>query len=96
MSLVNRPVSNDTKDIRIAGCDVHLIFHQAGGKQWSVKATFRCGVGEKRREESVDSGPCATREEAEQVVLERVGHMLGHNVDSHTSRVNNPTEKNPQ
>jgi len=97
MSPVNRfPSSDDTKDIRIVGCDVHLTFHQGGGEQWYVEATFRCGVGEKRREESVDSGPCATREEAEQIVLGRVGHMLGHNVDSHTSPVKNPTEKNPQ
>ena len=97
MSPVNRfPSSDDTKDIRIAGCDVHLTFHQGGGERWYVEATFRCGVGEKRREESVDSGPCATREEAEQMVLGRVGHRLGHNVDSHTSRVKNPTEKNPQ
>lgn len=96
MSPVNRRVSNDTKDIRIVGCDVHLTFRQVGGDQWSVEATFRCGVGDKRREQSVDSGPCATREEAEQLVLGRVGDMLGHNVDSHTSRVTNPTEKNPR
>ena len=83
------------KDIRIAGCDVHLTFHQSNDDQWSIEAAFRCGVQEKKREEFVSSGPCATREEAEQIVLGRVGDMLGHNVDSHTSRVNNPTEKNP-
>ncbi len=96
MSPVNRSLSNDSKDMRIAGCDVHLTFLQAGGDQWSVEATFRCGVGEKRRRESVHSGPCATREEAEHIVLGRVGDRLGHNVDSHTSRVHNPTEHNPQ
>ena len=96
MSPTNRSRSHDSQDIRIAGCDVHLTFRQASGDQWSVEATFRCGVGDKRREESVHSGPCATREEAEQLVLGRVGDSLGHNVDRHTSRVNNPTEHNPQ
>lgn len=87
--------SSDSKAIRMAGCDVHLTFHQTDGSQWSAEASFRCGVEEKRREESVHSGPCATREEAEQLVLGRVSDMLGHNVDRHTSRVNNPTEEHP-
>lgn len=87
--------SSDSKDIRMAGCDVHLTFHQTAGNQWAAEATFRCGVEDKQREESTGSGPCATREEAEQRVLGRVSDMLGHNVDRHTSRVNNPTEEHP-
>ena len=96
MESQDRTLSNDTKDIRIAGCDVHLTFHQEGTGRWSIHATFRCGIGENSRERSVSSGLCPTREEAEQIVLGRVGDRLGHNVDRHTSRVNNPTEKNPQ
>lgn len=96
MRPMHQSLSSDIKDIRVAGCDVHLTFHQAGGSQWSVEAAFRCGVGDSRREETVDSGPCATREEAEQLVLGRVSELLGHNVDRHSSPVNNPTEKNSQ
>ncbi|MDR4480687.1 MAG: hypothetical protein R3B37_13215 [Nitrospira sp.] len=89
-------MSNDTKNIRITGCDVHLTFHAVGDGRWTVDGIVHCGTGEKSDEQAVTSGPCASREAAEQDVLERVGHILGHNVDRHTSRIENPTEKNPR
>lgn len=92
----SQSLAHDTKDMRIAGCDVHLRFHQAGDGQWFIDATFRCGIADHSRQQSLTSGPCATREEAEQTVLGLVGERLGHNVDRHTSRIHNPTEQNPQ
>ena len=89
-------MSNDTKDIRITGCDVHVTFHAAGDGRWSADATVGCGVGHNLAEQSVASGPCSTREAAEQEVLARDGEVLGRNVDRNTSRVENPTEKNPR
>lgn len=59
MSPVNRSLPDGSKDMRIAGCDVRLTFRQSAGDRWSVEATFRCGVGERRRQESVHSGLCA-------------------------------------
>jgi hypothetical protein len=88
-------MSNDTKDIRITGCDVHLIFHASSDGRWSVNGTVRCGVGDKASEQSVTSGPCSTREAAEQEALARVGEALGRNVDRQTSPLESPTEKNP-
>ena len=46
-------MSNDTKDIRITGCDVHVTFHAAGDGRWSADATVGCGVGHNLAEQAV-------------------------------------------
>ncbi|MBA2487687.1 MAG: hypothetical protein H0V35_16620 [Nitrospira sp.] len=75
----------DTKDIQIAGCQVHLTYQALDDGRWTVVGVVRCGI----EEQSVATGPCATREAAEKDALERVSKVLGNNVDRSTSRVKN-------
>lgn len=83
-----RRQGDDVKDMVIAGCRVHLAFHQEGGGWW-VKGTIRCGLEEKGDQYAFRTSLCATREAAEQSALSRVGEHLGNNVDRNTSRVTN-------
>lgn len=84
--------SPDRKDMKIAGCDVQLIFSKSG-RDWTVVGTLSSGTADNKREETVTSGPCGTRDLAEQKALERITELMGHNVDRNTSRVNNPGEE---
>ena len=82
-------MSEDTKDLQMAGCQVHLIYHALAGGYWKVQAIVHCGLGENRGEQSVETGPFVTREAAEQDALVRLGKILGTNVDRSSSRVKN-------
>lgn len=84
--------SRDIQDIKIAGCDVHLVFLRSGG-QWTVVGTLASGIAENKKKETITSGPWSTREIAEQRVLEQITGLLGHNEDRSTSRVHNPGEE---
>lgn len=83
--------TGDVKDMKVAGCDVHLAFVQAK-EGWMVVGTVASGTGENKNKETITSGPYATRDQAEQQALEALTKLLGYNVDRHTSRVNNPGE----
>lgn len=83
--------TGDVKDMKVAGCDVHLAFVPSGDG-WTVVGTVASGIGENKNEETITSGPCSTRDQAEHKALEAITKLLGHNEDRHTSRVNNPGE----
>ena len=82
-------MSEDTKDLQMAGCQVHLTFHALAGGQWTVVGVVRCGVDENQSEQSVATAPFPSREEAEQDALSRLGNILGTNIDRSSSRVKN-------
>lgn len=84
--------SRDVQDMKIAGCDVHLVFLRSGG-EWTVVGTLASGTAENKMKETITSGPWRTREIAEQKVLEQITGLLGHNEDRSTSRVHNPGEQ---
>lgn len=79
----------DSKDIQIAGCQVHLTYHALADGRWTVMGIVRCGVAEQVVEESVATGPFPTREAAEKDALDRLGKVLGNNIDRSSSRVKN-------
>ncbi|MBX3301825.1 MAG: hypothetical protein KF693_06405 [Nitrospira sp.] len=85
-------ISRDTHDMKIAGCDVHLVFLRSKGG-WTVVGTLASGAAENKKKETVTSGPWASRDLAEQKALEEITKLLGNNEDRNTSRVNNPTEQ---
>ena len=80
--------TGDVKDMKVAGCDVHLAFERATGG-WTVVGTLASGTAENKNQESITSGPWATRDIAEQHALEEITKLLGNNEDRHTSRVHN-------
>lgn len=82
-------MAEDAKDIQMAGCQVHLTYHALGDGRWKAEGVVHCGVGENTREESVETDPFPTREAAEQDALERLGKILGTNVDRSSSRIKN-------
>ncbi len=82
-------MSEDTKDLQMAGCQVHLTFHKLADGQWTVLGIVRCGVDSNQTEQSVSTGPFLSREEAEQDALERLGKILGNNIDRSSSRTKN-------
>ncbi|NGZ94550.1 MAG: hypothetical protein CV089_00190 [Nitrospira sp. WS110] len=85
-------ITRDMKDMKIAGCDVHLVFVRSEG-DWTVVGTLTSGTADNKRKETITSGPWATRDLAEQKALEQITTRLGHNEDRSTSRVNNPGEE---
>ena len=84
--------SNDTKDMVIAGCRVHLTFQPAPDGRWTVSGTVECGAEDGSRTQPFVTGAYGDRVEAEQDALRQVGALLGHNVDRNTSRVTNWSE----
>jgi len=80
------------KDMKIAGCDVHLVFLRSYD-MWTVVGTLSSGTDENKTKETVTSGPWTTRDVAEQKALEEITKLLGNNEDRSTSRVNNPGEE---
>lgn len=83
------PAQADIKDMVIAGCAVHLMFHHLTNGRWSIEGTVRCGVDEYAREQSFRTGACDSRECAENEALRTVTGLLGKNVDRNTSRLKN-------
>lgn len=79
----------DTKDLQMAGCQVHLTYHALADGRWTVLGIVRCGADRNQTEQSVATGPFPTREEAEQDALDRLGKILGNNIDRSSSRVKN-------
>lgn len=79
----------DVKDILLDGCQVHLMFHPAGGGRWRVNGTVQCGIGENQAGHRITTEPYDSREEAEQAALRRATSLLGKNADRSTSRVRN-------
>ena len=82
-------MSEDTKDLLMAGCQVHLTFHALADGRWTVLGIVRCGVESNQSEQSVVTEPFPSREEAEQDALSKLGNILGHNIDRSSSRVKN-------
>ena len=82
-------MSEDAKDIQMAGCHVHLTYHALPDGRWTIMGIVRCGAEEQVTEQSVATGPFPTREAAEKDALDRLSKVLGHNVDRNTSRVKN-------
>jgi len=77
------------KDIIIAGCAVRLSYDRTAGNRWTVRATVRCGIGEKTDEQSVVTAPFEHRDSAERDALQRVTALLGQQTDRSHSRVRN-------
>lgn len=82
-------MSEDTQDLQMAGCQVHLTYHALADGRWTVFGVVRCGIGENTGEQTVATEPFPTREAAEQDALDRLGKILGTNVDRSSSRVKN-------
>lgn len=79
----------DTKDMQMAGCQVHLTYHALADGRWTVLGIVRCGIDERIEEQSVATGPFPTREAAEKDALARIGKALGNNIDRSSSRLKN-------
>ena len=84
--------SREMQDIKIAGCDVHLVYLRSGGN-WTVVGTVASGTEKNKNKEAITSGPWESRDMAEQKALEQITGLLGHNEDRSTSRVHNPGEQ---
>ena len=82
-------MSEFTKDLQMAGCQVHLTYHALEDGRWTVSGVVQCGIAENKGEQSVATEPFSTREAAEQSALEKLGVILGTNVDRNNSRVKN-------
>jgi hypothetical protein len=85
------PRTRDSKDIMIAGCAVRLSYGTTAGNRWTVRATLRCGIGEKAEEQSIVTAPCEDRDRAERDALQRITALLGQQTDRSHSRVRNWT-----
>lgn len=83
----------DSRDMKIAGCDVHLVFTQANDHEWTVIGTLSSGTAENKAKETITSGPWPSRDIAEDKALEEITKLMGHNEDRSTSRVHNPGER---
>jgi hypothetical protein len=81
--------TGDEKDLMIGGCHVRLTYGQAAGSGWTVRATIRCGVGDRADEQSLLTQAFESREAAEQDALLQVAALLGNNTDRSRSRVRN-------
>ena len=84
--------SEDMRDIKIAGCDVHLVYFQSRG-DWTVVGTLTSGTEENKNKETITSGPWPSRDIAEQNSLDEITKLLGNNEDQNTSRIHNPGEQ---
>ena len=82
-------MSEDTKNLQMAGCQVHLTFHALADGRWTVLGIVRCGIESNQGEQSVAPGPFPSRDEAEQDALNRIANILGNNIDRSSSRVTN-------
>jgi hypothetical protein len=81
--------TGDTKDVRIAGCPVHVAYHANPDGTWTLQGAVQCGVEDQRTMQLVTVGPCPDRETAEKNLFDRIGTLLGHNEDRNTSRIKN-------
>jgi hypothetical protein len=81
--------SGDTKDIRIAGCLVHVSYHANTDGTWTIQGAVQCGVEDQRAIQLVTAGPYPDRETGEKHLFDRIATLLGHNEDRNTSRIKN-------
>ena len=79
----------DTKDIRIAGCPVHVEYHANADGTWTLQGTIQCGVEDQRAIQLVTVGPHPDRETGEKDLFDRIATRLGRNEDRNTSRIKN-------
>ena len=82
-------MTDAVKDMQITGCRVHLTFRAMDAGRWELQADVQCGTGTQAHQQTVHSGPCPSREAAEQQALALVGKILGHNETRNTSPVAN-------
>jgi hypothetical protein len=82
-------LSDDVKEMTIAGCRVRLAYCRAPNERWIVKGTMQCGLEDEQGERSIVTEAYPSREEAEQHAVERVTTLLGQHTDRSHSRVRN-------
>ncbi|HET9844740.1 MAG TPA: hypothetical protein VFQ02_03270 [Nitrospira sp.] len=82
-------LSDDVKELTIAGCRVRLVYSRATDDRWIVKGTMQCGIEDQQGEGSIVTEAYHSREEAEQNAVERVMTLLGEQTDRSHSRVRN-------
>jgi len=82
-------LSDDVKEMTIAGCRVRLAYCRASDEGWIVKGTLQCGLEDQQGERSIVTEAYPSREEAEQHAVERVTTLLGQHTDRSHSRVRN-------
>jgi hypothetical protein len=82
-------LSDDVKEMTIAGCRVRLVYRRAADQRWIVNATILCGIDDQQGERSIVTEAFHTREEAEQNTIEQVTTLLGQHTDRSHSRVRN-------
>jgi hypothetical protein len=82
-------LSGDTKDIRIAGCHVHVTYHANPDGTWSLQGAVQCGAEDQRAVQLVTVGPCPDRDIGEKDLFHRIATHLGRNEDRSTSRIKN-------
>ncbi len=82
-------LSDDVKEMTIAGCRVRFLFRRSADQRWIVNGTMICGIDDQQGEQSIVTEAFPTREEAEQNGIEQVTTLLGQHTDRSHSRVRN-------
>jgi hypothetical protein len=81
--------TDDIKDMMIAGCHVRLTYGRTAGARWTVRASIKCGIGEKADDQSLVTKVFDSREAAEHDAIQQITVLLGQNTDRSNSRVRN-------
>lgn len=81
--------SGDTKDMKIAGCPVHVTYHAHPDGTWIVQGSVQCGAEDQRTSQIVTVGPYPDRDTGEKDLFDRIATLLGQNEDRNTSRIKN-------
>jgi hypothetical protein len=82
-------LSDDVKEMTIAGCRVRLAYSRASDQQWIVNGTMHCGIEDQQGERSIVTEAYPSREEAEEHAVEQLATLLGQHTDRSHSRVRN-------
>ena len=82
-------LSDDVKDMTIAGCRVRFSYHRTTEERWIVRGRIQCGIGDQQGERSIVTEAYHSRDEAEKNAVERVTTLLGQQTDRSHSRVEN-------
>ena len=82
-------LSDDVKEMTIAGCRVRLSYCRASDERWIVKGPMQCGIEDQQGERSIVTEAYPSREEAEHYAIEQVTTLLGQQTDRSHSRVHN-------
>ncbi|HSE60202.1 MAG TPA: hypothetical protein VLA99_15990 [Nitrospiraceae bacterium] len=81
--------SGDRKDMKIAGCPVHVTYHANPNGTWIVQGAVQCGAEDQRTSQIVTVGPHPDRDTGEKDLFDRIATLLGRNEDRNTSRIKN-------